>query len=297
MDNHDGAVEIPRPRLIRWLFATLLILLSWVIVGSALTGSAAKIFEIDIDALAGNDEASRALVSGYPPWQAATTILVSFAPLLFATIALHRYFLKRPLRQLFTRSDRKLSGEVRTGAVAMVIILLASAMPDLLFNSESYQWNFRLSAFLPYLLIALTLIPIQTSAEEVFFRGWIQQRLENGRRSIWVVSLLGGALFALPHLSNPEVKGEFFFAALGYGASGFMFSWVSMRDRSIGVALGAHAANNIMASLFVTSSDSALPSVSVFTTPAVNWVPAAILSIVTIPIFIWLTKRLSRAKS
>ncbi len=292
-----SANETTRPRLIRWLAGTILILIFWAFAGAALTGTVASIFGVDLFALAGTDEASLAIVRGYAPWKAAATILVSFVPLLAATTLLHKFLLKRPMRALFTRNNRQLSREIGLGALAMFIILVASALPDLLANSDSYRWNFQLSAFLPYLLIAFTLIPIQTSAEEVFFRGWIQQRLENGRRSIWVVSLLGGALFALPHLSNPEVKGEFFFAALGYGASGFMFSWVSMRDRSIGVALGAHATNNIMASLFVTSSDSALPSVSIFTTPAVNWVPAAILSIVTIPIFIWLTKRLSRAKS
>jgi len=67
-----------------------------------------------------------------------------------------------------------------------------------------------------------------------------------------------------------------------------------MRDQSIGIALGAHAANNIMASLLVSSADSALPSVSIWTTPAVNWISAAILSLIAVPLFIWLTAKLGR---
>jgi membrane protease YdiL (CAAX protease family) len=286
--------HFPRPRLRRWIFGTTLILISWVLFGSILTGITADRFNIDLDALAVDSEESRAILNGYAPWQTATTILISFAPLLIAVIALHRYLLHLPVRTLFTRNNRKLSREVFVGAIAMAILILISGAPDLIFNPENYKFNFEVSKFLPYLLIAFTLIPIQTSAEEVFFRGWIQQRLENGRRSIWLVSIIGGALFALPHLSNPEVNGELFFAILGYGASGFMFAWVSMRDQSIGIALGAHAVNNIMASLLVSSADSALPSVSIWTTPAVNWISAAILSLMTVPLFIWLTAKLGR---
>lgn len=283
-----------RPRLRRWILGTFLIILAWVLFGSILTGLTADRFNINLDVLATDSDESRAILSSYAPWQTASTILISFVPLLIASVALHRYLLRLPVRTLFTRNQRKLSKEVAVGAIAMAIIIFFSGAPDFIFNQENYDFNFDLAKFLPYLLIAFTLIPIQTSAEEVFFRGWIQQRLENGRRSIWLVSLIGGALFAIPHLSNPEVNGQLFFAILGYGASGFMFAWVSMRDQSIGIALGAHAANNIMASLLVSSADSALPSVSIWTTPAVDWFSAAILSIVTVPLFIWLTARLGR---
>jgi membrane protease YdiL (CAAX protease family) len=271
-----------------------LILISWLIIGSILTGVTAAKFNLDLEVLASNDAQTRQTLASYQPWQAATTILVSFIPLFLATLLLYRYLLRLPLRALFSRSERRLLSEIRVGALTMGIILIVTGVPDMLANSESYKLNFNLEKFLPYLLIAATLIPIQTSAEEVFFRGWIQQRLENGRRSIWLVSILGGALFALPHLANPEVNGELIYALLGYGATGFMFAWVSFRDRSIGIALGAHTINNIMAALVVTSEDSALPSVSVWTTPAVAWLPAAVVSVATIPFFIWLSARLNR---
>jgi membrane protease YdiL (CAAX protease family) len=287
-------LEIARPRLLRWLVGTFLILISWLIIGSILTGVTAAKFNLDLEVLASNDAQTRQTLASYQPWQAATTILVSFIPLFLATLLLYRYLLRLPLRALFSRSERRLLSEIRVGALTMGIILIVTGVPDMLANSESYKLNFNLEKFLPYLLIAVTLIPIQTSAEEVFFRGWIQQRLENGRRSIWLVSILGGALFALPHLANPEVNGELIYALLGYGATGFMFAWVSFRDRSIGISLGAHAINNIMAALVVTSEDSALPSVSVWTTPAVAWLPAAVVSVATIPFFIWLSARLNR---
>lgn len=282
-----------RPSLIRWSIGTILVLLSWLIIGTLLTGISAAKFDIDINALAGEDPA---LLASYEPWKAAATILVSFFPLLLTPILMHRFLLKGGYRALFTRSTKSFGAEVRIGALAMIAILLATSIPDLLVNSDSYKWTFNSEKFLPYLLVAILLIPMQTTAEEVFYRGWIQQRLENGRRSIWFVSLANGFLFALPHLANPEVNGELLFALLGYGASGFMFAWVTMRDKSIGIAVGAHAANNIMAGLFITSEDSALPAASLLTTPAVSWLPSAIVSLLIIPIFIRLTGKFNKSK-
>ncbi len=282
-----------RPSLIRWSIGTFLILISWLIVGALLTGFAANLFNIDIAALAGENPS---LLASYQPWQAASTILVSFIPLLLMPLILQRFLLKGGYRQLLTRSNQSFGREVRIGAMVMASILLITAVPDLTLNSSSYEWTFNLNSFLPYLLVAAILIPMQTTAEEVFYRGWVQQRLENGRRSIWFVSIANGFLFALPHLANPEVNGELFLAILGYGASGFMFAWVTMRDQSIGIAVGAHAANNILAGLFVTSEDSALPAASLWTTPAVSWLPSTIISLMMIPLFIWLTGKYNKSK-
>jgi membrane protease YdiL (CAAX protease family) len=291
MATELGETTPPRPSLGRWIWGTSIILFAWLIIGSLLTGLTAGLFGLELSALAGSDDQSRSIVASYPPWQAATTLLISFLPLLLAPIALNRFLLKGSTRSIFTKSDRSFRREVGVGALAMVVLLLFTGIPDFLLNNEDYNFTFEPTRFLPYLVVAAILIPIQTTAEEVFFRGWIQQRIENGRRSIWTVSLIGAALFAIPHLGNSEVNGEFLFALVGYGATGFMFAWVTMRDRSIGVAVGAHAANNILAGLVVTSADSTLPSASLWTTPAVAWVPAAVVSVMIIPTFIWLTGR------
>ena len=283
--------ESPRPRLWRWILGTFIILITWFIVGAILSAVSASLFGLDLIALSGTDKESLAIVRGYEPWQAASAVLISFLPLLLAPILLHRLLLRRPLRELFTRSRRSFHSDVLIGVMVMSFLLIVTGLPDFILNNSGYTWSFDGGRFFPYLLVALTLIPIQTTAEEVFYRGWIQRWLDNGKRSIWLVSLANGALFALPHLANPEVNGELFLAVVGYGATGFMFSWVTFRDRSMEIALGAHAANNILAGLLVTSSDSALPSSSIWTTPAVVWGPAAIISVAIVPIFIWLTRK------
>ena len=278
-----------RPKLWRWILGTFLILITWFILGAILTAVIAALFDLDLLVLTGTDDESLAIVRGYEPWQAASAVLVSFLPLLVAPIILHRFLLRRPLRELFTRSTRNFSQEVLRGAAVMSLLLLLLGLPDFILNNSTYSWSFDATRFLPYLLIAFTLIPIQTTPEEVFYRGWIQLRLENGKRSIWIISIVGGALFALPHLGNPEVSGNLLLPVIGYGSTGFMLTWVTMRDQSMGLAVGAHAANNILAGLLVSSADSALPAASIWVTPEIQWGSAALGSVLLVPVFIWLT--------
>ena len=278
-----------RPKLWRWILGTLIILFSWLVIGGILYSIVASVFDLDLQILDGADEADREILRSYQPWQAASPLLVSFLPLLFVPLLLHRYLLKLPLRSIFTRSNQSFSREVRIGASVMTLILIVATLLDFLFFKTSYTWSFDAARFLPYLLVALILIPIQTTAEEVFYRGWIQQRLENGRRSIWLVSFVCGLLFALPHMSNPEVNGEFILPIIGYGSMGFMFTWVTIRNKSMGLAIGAHAMNNIWVGLLVSSTDSALTSASLLVTSEIEWVSEAAGSVLIVPLFIWLT--------
>lgn len=222
-----------RPKLWRWILGTVIILFSWLIIGGLLTILVAEIFNLDLAVLTAVDDEGRALLRSYAPWQAASAVLISFIPLLLAPILLHRFLLRGKVKELFTRSGRSFAGEVRIGALVMLGLIFASSIPDFIFNNSDYKWSFDLEKFLPYLVIALLLIPMQTTAEEVFYRGWIQQRLEKGARSIWLVSTIGGLLFALPHLANPEVSGNIALPIIGYGSTGFMLTWVTIDRKSV----------------------------------------------------------------
>ena len=164
-----------RPRIWRWVVGTLLILFFWVAVGGILTATAASLFDLNRSALAGTDEKSRAILSEYPAWQSAIAILISFAPLLLATLLMYRLMIQRPIRTLFTAAPRIKARRVLLGASVMSCLLLLTSLPDLFFNRSDYTYSFKASAFIPYLAVAILLIPMQTSAEEVFYRGWLQQ--------------------------------------------------------------------------------------------------------------------------
>ena len=281
---------VRRPKLWRWLVGTVAIFLGWQLLGLFLTIGSANFFGYDVDLLFSTESSDLELVRQQAPWSTATTLLISFLPLFVLTMIAYRFLLRLPLRQLFTFHSRYSWHRTWIGFATFSAMLLISGGLDLILNPSSYEWSWRASAFFPYLVVCLTLLPIQTTAEELFFRGWLQQWIDNGKRRVWSISIIGGLLFAAPHLANPEVSGnDLYFPILSYGATGFMLSWVTWRDRCLEVAIGAHFANNLLAGIFISTEDSALPSASLFTTPEIAWGASAVVSIVMVPVFIWLT--------
>ncbi len=281
-----------RPRLWRWIIGTLFIVTTWQVLGLGLTFLLASYFDLNVELLFSTADEDISAIRALPAWSSAATVLISFLPLLLATLLAYRIFLKKDLKSLFTSRDKYSYKRTWIGFASLALISIAFGSLDLILNWDSYTFGFKASAFLPYLLIALTLLPIQTTAEELFFRGWIQRWLDNGKKKQWSISILSGAIFSLPHLANPEVAGnELLFPIISYGATGFMLAWVTCRDQSLELAIGAHFANNLLAALLVSSQDSALPSVSLFSVPEVAWGPAALFSVIMVPIFIWLTNR------
>lgn len=279
-----------RPSLWRWIIGTVVILFLWQGMGLLLTVAAAAFFNYDLELLFSTDEADLAKVRELTPWSTAATVLISFIPLFIATLLVYRLLLKRNAKQLFTSFEKYSWKRTWIGFASLALISSTFGIGDFIVNRDSYTWSWQSAAFLPYLFICVTLLPIQTTAEELFFRGWLQQWLDNGKKKQWTISLIGGALFALPHLANPEVAGnELLLPIISYGATGFMLAWVTFRDKTLEIAIGAHFANNLLAALVLSTEDSALPSVSLFTVPDVAWGPAAIFSVIMIPIFIWLT--------
>lgn len=101
--------------------------------------------------------------------------------------------------------------------------------------------------FLVWLLIlpfALVAIFIQTSAEEVLFRGYLQQQLGARSSNPWVWMVIPSVLFALPHAFNTVTLPD----ALFYIGWTFLFGLIAAdltaRSGSLGPALALHFTNN-----------------------------------------------------
>ncbi len=120
-------------------------------------------------------------------------------------------------------------------------------------------------------VISLLLMPFQTTFEEVLFRGYLMQGIGVSARNKWLPLLITSILFGLMHVMNPEIK-EFGFLTMmpQYISFGLMFGIISVLDNGIELAIGAHAANNIFLSVFVTQKASALQTVAMFEQQAVH---------------------------
>ncbi len=143
------------------------------------------------------------------------------------------------------------------------LIALATLL-DYLLNPSTYEYRLKPGQFLIFAPIALVLTPIQTSAEELLFRGYLLQFMALMTRNRAALVLASGVLFMLPHLANPEMSAGFWPMALYYFLVGAILTAVTLKSNSLEMAMGIHAAINLFAVLIVNYTSSALETESIF---------------------------------
>ena len=105
--------------------------------------------------------------------------------------------------------------------------------------------------------MAIVLIPLQTSFEEYFFRGYLMQGLGLTFKNRWIPLFFTSLTFGLMHIANPEVGKMGYIILLYYIGTGFFLGIMTLMDEGLELALGFHAANNLIGALVLTSDWSA----------------------------------------
>lgn len=131
-------------------------------------------------------------------------------------------------------------------------------------SPEKFVWNFKLIPFLILFLIGIVLIPIQTSTEEYVFRGYLMQGFANLARNKWFPLMMTSLLFGSMHVWNPEVEKMGYIIMAYYIGTGLFLGVITLMDDGMELALGFHAANNIIGALLITSDWSAFQTHSIF---------------------------------
>lgn len=145
------------------------------------------------------------------------------------------------------------------GSVSAFIILLGVIM-----NPEEVVLNFNTNKFLLLFVIAIVLVPIQTSFEEYVFRGYLMQGLGWISKTNWFPLLITSVTFGLMHLANPEVDKLGNGIMIFYIGTGLLLGVVTLMDEGIELSLGFHAANNLITALLVTADWTAFQTHAIF---------------------------------
>lgn len=118
------------------------------------------------------------------------------------------------------------------------------------------------------LLLPLSLLAVfvQISAEEIFFRGYLQQQLAARFSSPWVWMVIPSVLFALGHYQPSEAGENAVMITVWAGLFGVLMADLTARAGSIGPALAVHFVNNVTA-LLITSLPDSLGGLALFHTP------------------------------
>jgi membrane protease YdiL (CAAX protease family) len=118
---------------------------------------------------------------------------------------------------------------------------------------EDFVFNFKPIPFAILFVIGTLLIPIQTSTEEYVFRGYLMQGFGNLFGNKWFPLLMTSLIFGGMHLFNPEVTKMGNIILIYYIGTGLFLGVLTLLDEGLELALGFHAANNLVGALLVTS--------------------------------------------
>ena len=134
---------------------------------------------------------------------------------------------------------------------------------DYLISPEHYETNFKPLPFLILFFIATIMIPIQTSVEELIFRGYLMQGFGTLFKNRWGPLFSTSIIFGLLHLWNPEIDKLGLELIWYYVGTGLFLGIITLMDDGIELALGFHAANNLVTALLVTASWTAFQTESI----------------------------------
>ena len=179
-------------------------------------------------------------------------LLIPFAFVFASLLLCVKHIHKRPILSAFTTRASFDWKRFFTSFTIWGVVLLLSLVIGIL-SGAPVDWNFNPSTFLVLTLISVFLIPIQTSAEELLFRGYLLQGFGRLFKRAWMAILLSGILFGLLHWANPEVALIGDVLLIYYVSTGVFLGLLTVFDDGMELAMGYHAINNIFASMILTN--------------------------------------------
>jgi len=198
-------------------------------------------------------------------------ILLSFVVGLLALWLALAVIHKRPLRSLITPYQNIRWSRVGFGFGVWFLLIASLEVLSYFISPETYQFQLEWKTWLPLVAIALLIMPMQTSFEELLFRGYLMQGLGLAFNSRLVALVLTSVAFGAMHLANPEIQEFGLWLMMPYYVGmGLFLGILTLMDDSLELALGIHAANNIFGAAFVTFTGSALQTDAVFRVTEVN---------------------------
>ncbi len=180
-------------------------------------------------------------------------MLLMFAFALLSLIIGVKYIHKRPVTSLVTARNKIDWDRFFYAFGIWFIISLITFAIGFIFEPGTLVWNFKPVPFVILLLISFLLLPLQTGFEELLFRGYLMQGFGILFKNAIYPLIITSLIFGMLHGFNPEVEKLGSVILIYYVATGLLFGITTLMDDGTELALGMHAANNIVAAILVTS--------------------------------------------
>ena len=204
-----------------------------------------------------------------------------------------KFIHKKSLKGLITHNYRISWTKVFFGLVVWLALLSIFELILYFVSPETYYLKANWDKVFILLLICITVLPIQTTLEELFFRSYVMKGIGLIARSKWIPLIITSLLFGLVHSSNPEIsKYGIVPMQLYYISAGLLLGIITIMDDGLELAIGVHAATNIYGALFVCYDGSVLQTDSIWHVTDINAWIMAVIFVVSGIIFLLLSKKI-----
>ncbi len=247
----------------RYVIGYLIIMTAYLMLGAI--PLLALVLFVMLDGNSATNFTQTGAFTGINPLISFTVIMSSFIPVFVAEALTVKFIHGRPFRSLITTAARVNWKRVWQGAGIWLLVAALIALAEALLYPGRYVFSFDVKVWVAIAFASFILIPIQSSAEEFLFRGYLLQNAGLKIKNFLLLSLLSGFLFTLPHLGNPEVIEMGAPMTILYFAMGAFLAFITLKDNGLELALGMHASNNIFSSLFASYTNDAIQTPALFT--------------------------------
>ncbi len=194
------------------------------------------------------------LIAGATP-PAMYALLLSFGMISIAVFIGVRLVHRRSGLSVFGPMMLAVPQFMRVLGILVVLGLVLMILPPYGMGAPLVQ-NLEYATWMVLLPFSLVAVLVQTSAEEIFFRGYLQQQLGARFKSPIAWMVLPSILFAVGHYQPAEAGENAVMITIWAGVFGLLMADLTARSGTIGPALAVHFVNNVSALLITSLPDS-----------------------------------------
>ncbi len=180
-------------------------------------------------------------------------LLSSFLFWILALLIPMWFFHRRGLISLLGGLSRRFFVHMGLGAAGFFIFVFLLGQLDR--QEITLQENIDPTLWQIYLLPGLFLLLIQVSAEELLFRGYLQQQIAARFRLAWLAIIVPSLLFGMGHFTMKLGLETGIMLVAMTTLLGLILAEVTYRTGSLGAAIGIHFANNLGGMFIVSFQD------------------------------------------
>jgi len=180
-------------------------------------------------------------------------IMISFVFAIIGIVFVLKFLHFQSLKEIITSREKIDWKRVFFSFFVWSLFSIGSTLLMYFANPSNFIFNFKLIPFLILFCIATLMIPIQTTCEELVFRGYLMQGFGNLAHNKWFPLVMTSVIFGVMHIFNPEVEKMGYIILVYYIGTGFLLGIITLMDEGMELSIGFHAANNLIGALLVTT--------------------------------------------